>query len=509
MPAGTGGAASLAVLLAVLVATAVLVGAAPGGAARRRLGRLRALAEARGGGVPSARSRPWRRLADPDPATLLGEVVTAVAAEVRAGRAPADAWRLVLGAPVGPDGVPGVEDVLAAVLPPRRRPSADDPAADPVRRRVAGVLAAGRLAAELGAPTAGVLEECARALAADADAETAVRGALAGPRQTTTLLTWLPVLGVALGTLLGADPLGTLLGGGAGTAAGVGGLVLTLLGRRWTGRMVADARSAGERRDRGGGSEPEAGSGRGSATAGRAASAVGSGWGTGAGTGHARGRAAGVRAGGAGGAGTAGAGAGGAGGRAPRGRACAVGEVLLVLLTAAAVRLLRPPPARHPREVGDRGAAPRRGDAGDEAGAGAVDLVTVVDLLAVAVGAGASVPGALAAVGAALGGRDGADLARAGAALLLGEPWDAAWAHAPAVGGVLDGLEAAWRTGAPAGPALRAAAAGLRRSRERAAREAAGRLGVRLVVPLGLCFLPAFVLVGLVPVLASLGRGLF
>jgi tight adherence protein B len=317
MPAGTGGAASLAVLLAVLVATAVLVGAAPGGAARRRLGRLRALAEARGGGVPSARSRPWRRLADPDPATLLGEVVTAVAAEVRAGRAPADAWRLVLGAPVGPDGVPGVEDVLAAVLPPRRRPSADDPAADPVRRRVAGVLAAGRLAAELGAPTAGVLEECARALAADADAETAVRGALAGPRQTTTLLTWLPVLGVALGTLLGADPLGTLLGGGAGTAAGVGGLVLTLLGRRWTGRMVADARSAGERRDRGGGSEPEAGSGRGSATAGRAASAVGSGWGTGAGTGHARGRAAGVRAGGAGGAGTAGAGAGARGGRAP------------------------------------------------------------------------------------------------------------------------------------------------------------------------------------------------
>jgi pilus assembly protein TadC len=33
-------------------------------------------------------------------------------------------------------------------------------------------------------------------------------------------------------------------------------------------------------------------------------------------------------------------------------------------------------------------------------------------------------------------------------------------------------------------------------------------LGVRLVLPLGLCFLPAFVLVGLVPVLASLGRGL-
>jgi len=41
-----------------------------------------------------------------------------------------------------------------------------------------------------------------------------------------------------------------------------------------------------------------------------------------------------------------------------------------------------------------------------------------------------------------------------------------------------------------------------------AAREAAGRLGVRLVLPLGLCFLPAFILIGLVPVILSLAAGL-
>ncbi|WP_431837414.1 type II secretion system F family protein [Cellulomonas sp. Y8] len=177
-------------------------------------------------------------------------------------------------------------------------------------------------------------------------------------------------------------------------------------------------------------------------------------------------------------------------------------EALLVLLTAAAAHLLPRPRARR------SGPGPRRHPDLADADSGDVDLVTVVDLLAVAVSAGASVPGALAAVGAALGGRPGRDLVRAGDALLLGEPWVAAWAHATDVAAVLDGLEAAWRTGAPAGPALRASAAGLRRTRERAAREAAGRLGVRLVVPLGLCFLPAFVLVGLVPVLASLGRGL-
>lgn len=178
-------------------------------------------------------------------------------------------------------------------------------------------------------------------------------------------------------------------------------------------------------------------------------------------------------------------------------------EALLVLLVGAAMHLVRRPPARR-----GGGRASRRDDDTPAGDADDVDLVTVVDLLAVAVGAGASVPGALAAVGAALGGGSGRDLVRAGDALLLGESWVASWAHAPDVAAVLDGLEAAWRTGAPAGPALRASAAGLRRTRERAAREAAGRLVVRLVVPLGLCFLPAFVLVGLVPVLASLGRGL-
>lgn len=190
-------------------------------------------------------------------------------------------------------------------------------------------------------------------------------------------------------------------------------------------------------------------------------------------------------------------------------------DLLLVLLVAAPVLLLRPracrpgpgtagrvPPGAHGPTAAGRGPA---ADAGEPV---APDPVAVVELLAVAVESGASVPGALEAVGQVLGGRTGAHLARAGSALLLGAAWDVAWAHAPALGGGLDGLEAAWRTGAAPGPPLRSAAAELRRRRDRAAREAAGRLGVRLVVPLGLCFLPAFVLVGLVPVLASFGRSL-
>jgi hypothetical protein len=183
-------------------------------------------------------------------------------------------------------------------------------------------------------------------------------------------------------------------------------------------------------------------------------------------------------------------------------------DVLLVLLIGVAVLVARPR-ARRPAPAGR--ASPRRaafGGPGASPGVEEVDAVVVVELLAVAVEAGASVPHALASVGAALGGTTGTDLARAGSALLLGASWSAAWSHTPGTGARLGGLATAWTTGASCGPILRASAAELRRRRERAAQEAAGRLGVRIVLPLGLCFLPAFVLVGLVPVLVSLAGSL-
>jgi len=240
----TGAAASL--VLVLLVAGSV-DGPAGGGAAGRRLA---AGAEVAGGrrGVPvPVRLRGGVRRTDPT--TVLGTAVTAVAAELRAGRAPGDAWHAVLGVPVPPGGVPLHADVVAAVLRGAggRRPRDRGPGRpeDALPSRVHAVLAATRLAVEVGAPLAPVLDGCARSLVVDADAETALRTALAGPRQTTTLLTALPLLGVLLGTLLGADPLGVLLGGGLGSTAGAAGLVLTLTGRVWVGRMVARARSAG------------------------------------------------------------------------------------------------------------------------------------------------------------------------------------------------------------------------------------------------------------------------
>lgn len=141
-------------------------------------------------------------------------------------------------------------------------------------------------------------------------------------------------------------------------------------------------------------------------------------------------------------------------------------------------------------------------------GPGEVQVAVLLDLLGAACSSGASVPGALEAVGSAVGGARGGVLERGAAALSLGASWAEAWADAPAaLAPVADALRSSWEDGAAPAGALRSAAAVLRRERHARALEEAGRLGVRLVLPLGLCYLPAFVLVGLVPVLVSMAGG--
>jgi len=150
-----------------------------------------------------------------------------------------------------------------------------------------------------------------------------------------------------------------------------------------------------------------------------------------------------------------------------------------------------------------------------------MDVTVLLELLGAALRAGAGVPRALEAAGASLdgapdrgGGRGGAadggsdrDVLRAVAdALRLGADWDAAWRDAPVrLAPVRRALRGAWADGASPSGALRAAGEELVRARRAAARTAAARLAVRLVLPLGVCFLPAFVLIGLVPVLLALG----
>ncbi len=155
---------------------------------------------------------------------------------------------------------------------------------------------------------------------------------------------------------------------------------------------------------------------------------------------------------------------------------------------------------------------------------GHVDPAVQLDLVRSALAAGASVPAALDALGDALGRDAGAQLRRVVAALRLGADWDEAWdlmgppettastrsaLQTSDSSRIRDCLAPAWRDGVDPDPLLRQAAATIRSGRSARAREAAARLGVRLVLPLGCCLLPAFVLLGLVPVLLSTGADLF
>jgi tight adherence protein B len=118
-------------------------------------------------------------------------------------------------------------------------------AGNPVERRIWGELAACLDVAEAsGCPLADVLTRFASQLEAEDDAGDARQTALAGPKATVRLLTWLPVFGLGLGMVLGVDTLGILLVNGIGMAALAAGAALTVAGRIWSARLVHAAAGA-------------------------------------------------------------------------------------------------------------------------------------------------------------------------------------------------------------------------------------------------------------------------
>ncbi len=96
-----------------------------------------------------------------------------------------------------------------------------------------------------GCPLADVLTRFAAQLEVEDDADAARQTALAGPKATVTLLTWLPLMGLGLGAALGVGPVAVLLGTPLGLAALAAGIALTAAGRVWSSRLVSAAAGAG------------------------------------------------------------------------------------------------------------------------------------------------------------------------------------------------------------------------------------------------------------------------
>jgi tight adherence protein C len=136
------------------------------------------------------------------------------------------------------------------------------------------------------------------------------------------------------------------------------------------------------------------------------------------------------------------------------------------------------------------------------------ELPEAVDLLALAVGAGLTVPLAVEAVarrsGGPVGGALGAAVATAGAGRRLGDALSELPRHlGEEVRPLATTLVGSLRDGSPAADGLDRLAVELRAERRRRAEEVARRVPIKLLFPLVACILPAFALLTVAPLLAG------
>jgi len=131
------------------------------------------------------------------------------------------------------------------------------------------------------------------------------------------------------------------------------------------------------------------------------------------------------------------------------------------------------------------------------------DLPLALDLLSCALCAGQPPSTAAAAVAAAVGGPVGDALLAVARAVALGAPPDIAWQPLGRLTGAAVAARAAARaaeSGTQLADELGRIATDLRARRAANADARVRRAGVLVVLPLGLCFLPAFVLIGVIPI---------
>lgn len=147
-----------------------------------------------------------------------------------------------------------------------------------------------------------------------------------------------------------------------------------------------------------------------------------------------------------------------------------------------------------------------------EAAVSAGQLPLAAELLAACFAAGSGPAEAAAAVGRSIGGPLGDRLLRAATELRLGGEPGAVWSGFGALAGhegLARCLERAATAGVPAVEPVSRLAAESRAHRARTAAARARRAAVLVTGPLGLCFLPAFLAVGVAPVILGLADSLW
>ncbi|MEU6309779.1 type II secretion system F family protein [Streptomyces sp. NPDC047014] len=203
------------------------------------------------GGAAVPLVRRWLRVRERERARAaraaeVAALCGAAVGELRAGAQPGQALTAAIRRTAAGPGGPGAEaaGVLAAAafggdVPGALRQAAREPGAE----GLAGMAACWRVSVDGGAGLAAGLERLEGALRAERDRQESLRAQLAGARSTVLVLALLPVVGLLIGTGLGADPLRVLLHTPMGWGCLVAGGVLEALGLLWCRRIVG----AGER----------------------------------------------------------------------------------------------------------------------------------------------------------------------------------------------------------------------------------------------------------------------
>jgi pilus assembly protein TadC len=136
----------------------------------------------------------------------------------------------------------------------------------------------------------------------------------------------------------------------------------------------------------------------------------------------------------------------------------------------------------------------------------AAELPTALDLLAACLAAGRGPVEALQAVTDAVGGPVAAELSTVSTRLALGaDPlpvWEGLTVH-PLLAPLGRTMVRALETGAPVADGIFRLVDDQRRNRRWDAEQRARSVGVQAAAPLALCFLPAFIAVGIVPTIAG------
>ncbi len=143
---------------------------------------------------------------------------------------------------------PELRDLAESVSVPDPRHSAADlltwAARIPGREGLTALAACWRAAEEHGVSLTGAVSGIEDGLRAEQSRREHLAVELSGVRATELVLGVLPVIGLALGSALGVDPVRTLFNRPAGQACLLVGCLLDLVGLRWTDRLIGSIESA-------------------------------------------------------------------------------------------------------------------------------------------------------------------------------------------------------------------------------------------------------------------------